>query len=269
MSEKIEVFEKNSDSQQPVLVADNWPASEPITFVLPTGRNLEVYSKDNYFEFTPSVSFSGNATDYSVQFEDHELRSGINYIAKADLPGTLSIKRKEDGASLYSEEITENTPQTLNLIQISTTEFLKVTGENPEDPAEGTFKARFLYTQDAFPDYPELTLVLYHSTTGFELIAEEPFATITLKANEISEYITVDPSEFNREYVNAVFDLIDPNDANNYIVNSFEDLETAILYNNHNHKYKFVTLRFKDISGNHQGHDYVRVDEIWSLYVTW
>lgn len=266
---KIEVFEKNSDSEQPILVENNWSVSQPITFVQSLGEKLGTYSKEEYLEFTPAVVFSENATNYSVQFESYELQLGsINYIAKEDLPGTLSIKNKADNQQLYSEEITVNSPQTFTIIQLSTTDFLGVNEENkPEDPEVGTFKVRFLYTQDAFPDYPELKLVLYYMSLGFDQFSD-PVATITLKANELSEYVTINQNYFNEGTTYGIFDLIDPNDESNYIVNNLDDLDPSIDYTlNSSNKYKFLTFRFTDM--NHTGHNGVRTNWIPALNEEW
>lgn len=266
---KIEVFEKNSDSEQPILVENNWSVSNPITFVQSLGGKLGIYSKDEYWEFTPTVIFSENATNYSVRFESNELEVGhINYIDKEDLPGRLIIKNKVDNQQLYSEEITVNSPQIFTIIQLSSTDFLGVNEENkPEDPEVETFKVRFLYTQDAFPDYPELKLVLYYMSLGFDQFSD-PVATIILRANELSEYVTINPNYFNEGKTYGIFDLIDPNNENDYIVNNLEDLDPSVDYTlNSSNKYKFLTFRFTDI--NHTGHNGVRTNWIPALNVEW
>lgn len=264
---KLEVFSKEGNSLSPILTEENWLVTEPITFIRPVGKELAVYSEEKYQAFTPVIVFSADESQYSVQFKGAEIKVGENnYIGKVELPGKFTIKDKVNGTELYSQELTTETSNTFTVMQLSENEFLPIEDSEEADPEVGHFKVRFLYTTDAFPNYPELKLVLYLASTDFSQFSE-PIATITMKAGKLSEYVVIDNNYFDTGMVTGVYDLIDPN-SGNYVVDNLSDLSTSIAYDTYDSThFKFMTFRFTD--PNNEEHNGVQAAPIGALCTPW
>lgn len=264
---KLEVFPKEGDVLSPILTEEKWLTTEPITFFQPVGKELAIYSEEEYQVFKPAIIFSNDESQYSVQFKGSAIKVGENnYIDKAELPGKLTIKNKVNGTELYSQELTVETPNTFTVMQLSENEFLPIEDSSEADPEAGSFKVRFLYTTDAFPNYPELKLVLYLASTDFSQFSP-PIATITIKAGELSEYVVMDNNYFDTGKVAGVYDLINPNDGS-YIVNNLTDFQTSLAYDTYNStNFKFMTFRFTD--PNNVEHDGVKATPIDALCTPW
>lgn len=259
---KLEVLLKEDNTT--VLVEDNITiTNDVLTFIQPLGKELAIYSEDKYVTFNPTVIFSTDASQYSIRFKENEMTlAKDNYIAIDDLPGDITIVDKNTPQSpLFTQTLTKGSGNKLNIMQLSKTDFLGIEENNEPEPATGFCKVRFLYTQDAFPNYPELTLVVYLATTNYNKISD-PIATITLKAGKLSEYVTVDNNFFGKGKVGGVFDLVDPNNADNYIVNNEKHTKTSFQFERCVN-YKFMTFRFTDSS--HTGGNNVKTAYIDAL----
>lgn len=272
-SVKLEFFTKDKDIS--ILTVDNCPIDKTINLIQPIGQELAVYDENNFIKFTPTIIFINDGSQYDVLFNDFVVKTDqTGYLSKTELPGKMTIINKSDKTKLYSSpELTEETLKTFSVMQLSDTEFLPFEDVDESNPEEGCFKARFLYTQDAFPDYPELKFVLYNCSLDFGQISDA-IATCNIKANELSEYVTINPKAFNETSTYGLFDLIDPNDESLYIVDKTVDMDPIIEFPTFNYDqytgkipYKFVTFRIVD--PNHVQHNGVRMEFIKPLAVAW
>lgn len=263
---KLEVFSK-VDNTLALVEDDITITNEGLTFVQPLGKEIALYDKDKYRTFTPTVIYSDDASQYSVLFKENEMTlAKDNYVAIDELPGDMTIISKNaPQLPLFTQTLTKESESKLNVMQLSATEFLRIEENDEPEPATGFCKVRFLYTQDAFPDYPELTLVVYVTNKTYSKISD-PVATITLKAGKLSEYVTIDNNFFGQGKVGGLFDLVDPNNADNYIVNNEKHTKTSFQFDKCV-KYKFMTFRFTDSS--HTGGNKVKAKHIEALCTPW
>ena len=229
---KLEVYkigEKQPELSQEITL-DN---SKDIELLKLVGRDIAISSSlEEYTTFTPIISYFNPNTDlYTVTFNNGELSNKVkNYIAEADLSGTLKIVR--------------------NVLDRSE-------GEEADPESRQYTKIRFFYTADAFPGHDKLKLVVYlMDLDAMQFTA--PIATIDLEAGKISEYIQIDNDAFGQGVVNGVYDLID--ESGNMIVNNLEHFNTSIPIGTSDNK--FMTFRFMDPS--HQGGDNVQCNFILS-----
>ncbi|MFS2828772.1 hypothetical protein AAH084_09885 [Bacteroides faecis] len=257
---KLEVYKvgENQPELSQEITLDN---SKNIELLKLVGRDIAISSSlKEYTTFTPIISYSDPNTDlYTVTFNNGVLSNKVkNYIAEADLSGTLKIVRNADGQVLYEQDMTIMPEGQFSLMQLSDTDFLEMSdGEEPDpDPRQYT-KIRFFYTADAFPGHDKLQLIVYLMDLD-AMQFTDPIATIDLEAGKISEYIQIDNDTFGQGVVNGVYDLIDEN--GNMIVNNMEHLNTSIRIGTSDNK--FMTFRFMDPS--HQGGDNVQCPSILS-----
>lgn len=262
---KLEVFKKDDATNTPVLTENECPSDKGITLIQPIEKELAVYTAETYISYTPTFS---DITGYNVLFKTYAITpNAANYIPVSELPGDMTIVSEADPETvLFTMPLTaESNGAKPYIMKLSDTEFLTVPESDEPDPESGYCKVRFLYTQDAFPDYPELTLVVYLATTNYNKFSD-PIATITLKAGEISEYVTVDNNFFGTGKVGGVFDLIDPNNADNYIVNNEKHGKTSFQFEKCVDN-KFMVFRFTDSS--HTGGNNVKTKPIDALCTPW
>ena len=216
---KLEVYkigEKQPELSQEITL-DN---SKDIELLKLVGRDIAISSSlEEYTTFTPIISYFNPNTDlYTVTFNNGELSNKVkNYIAEADLSGTLKIVRNVDGQVLYEQDMTIMPEGQFSLMQLSDTDFLDISDGEEADPESRQYtKIRFFYTADAFPGHDKLKLVVYlMDLDAMQFTA--PIATIDLEAGKISEYIQIDNDAFGQGVVNGVYDLID--ESGNMIVN--------------------------------------------------
>ena len=257
---KLEVYkigEKQPELSQEITL-DN---SKDIELLKLVGRDIAISSSlEEYTTFTPIISYFNPNTDlYTVTFNNGELSNNVkNYIAEADLSGTLKIVRNVDGQVLYEQDMTIMPEGQFSLMQLSDTDFLDISDGEEADPESRQYtKIRFFYTADAFPGHDKLKLVVYlMDLDAMQFTA--PIATIDLEAGKISEYIQIDNDAFGQGVVNGVYDLID--ESGNMIVNNLEHFNTSIPIGTSDNK--FMTFRFMDPS--HQGGDNVQCNFILS-----
>ena len=266
----LEVFPVSGNTTIPVLKEENWTTTnDEIVFIKPVGSELAIYSEDKYITFIPNVIFSGDANLYSLRLNEDELTIGKeNYIPKSNLPGTLKIINKESNNELFAQELTANSSDNVNIMQLSDTDFLEISETSEADPENGFFKARMFYTADAFPGHSELTLILRLANKKGKN-PSEPIATITLKANKLSEYILIDNNYYGEGYVVGTYDLID-NDGNK-IVDYTTKMKSATMFKDfpYGRTYKFMTFRITNKNPQQENQDDIRTSKVNALCIPW
>lgn len=122
---KLEVYKvgENQPELSQEITLDN---SKNIELLKLVGRDIAISSSlKEYTTFTPIISYSDPNTDlYTVTFNNGVLSNKVkNYIAEADLSGTLKIVRNADGQVLYEQDMTIMPEGQFSLMQLSDTDF--------------------------------------------------------------------------------------------------------------------------------------------------
>lgn len=167
------------------------------------GDRIDIYSEDKFIPMTPSVIFTNEADSYTIWFNDQELQNNvINYIPTENLTGDLEIRKTGETTPIFSTEVTITAGMSINLMQLSDTEFLDIPEDTePEPTVYNTSKVRFLYTGDEILNTDEIILKLYKVDVNWDWSSQVPVTyTLTLQRGVISEYVEFNMTDINNDY---------------------------------------------------------------------
>ncbi len=242
---KLEVYDKEKNTllfSQEITIEK----SKEIKLIKLPGKDVDLYSEEKYINFTPTILFSGDASQYTASFNGQELAVGeTNYLSVKDLTGKLQIFKKGVNEPLYSQEMTIAANSNINVMQLSETDFMEVPAD--DEPAPETTdiaKARFFYN-DAFSSSSSIKINFYYfDENTWDWGSELPLAaSVTLKKGELSSYVELELKE-DYGYTSFLIDAFDV-DKNEYITQYLVNYTYGPKFSEDGQKsiYKFVTYQ--------------------------
>lgn len=171
----------------------NLQPNETLQILLLPGKEIELYEEEKYITFNGSFILNSG---YTVKINGQELIQGLNYISKEKAVGNLEFyKEGEDEPIATISDISIEADSTLNLMQLSDTEFIEVPKDDEPDPLSNKIlKARFLYLGGDMLTMDKVQVDFYINDDWCWMFFPERIGTITLEKGEMSEYIELDYS---------------------------------------------------------------------------
>ncbi len=246
-SGKLEVHDKEKNRllfSQEITVEK----SEEIQLIKLPGKDVDLYSEEKYISFTPTILFSGDASQYTASFNGQELAVGErNYLSVKELTGKLQIFKEGVNESLYSQEMTIAANGNINVMQLSETDFMEVpANDEPAPEKDNLAKARFFYN-DAFSSSSSIRVDFYYfDEYVWDWASELPLAaSVTLKKGELSSYVEFELKE-DYGYTSFIITAFDV-DKNEYITQYLIDYTSGPTISKDGMKslYKFVTYQLE------------------------
>lgn len=174
------------------------------------GETIDIYSEERYVSFTPTVIYSGDASQYSLWFNEQELQNGIlNYLSVENLTGNLQIRKVNEASPVFSQEMTIEANSFINLMQISDMEFLNVPEDTEPEPTDNHKCKVRLYYPSGVLDAEEIRVDFYaFDEYMWDWASELPLAgSVTIKQGEISDYVEFTYSEDGSEYISYMYSI--------------------------------------------------------------
>lgn len=222
-------------------------ANDTVRLIKLDGELIDVYSEEDYISFNVNIIYSNEGQEnlYKVVFNDLELNNGVNYMSKKDdLTGSIEIYKEEETIPVFSKAISLDSGSSINIMQLSETEFLSVpTNDEPDPESERYTKVRFFYTSDGIPDVASVKLIVYATDYGLYSTFAEIGSIEELKVGELSAYLTCDWQYFtliNGKSTIFLYDLINLATGEKIVDHTVKKVSTSLSQSSN---WKFATQR--------------------------
>jgi hypothetical protein len=211
---ELEVYEKESNTLALEATITVVPRQVIQLIKLPE-KPMAFYDEDSYTTFTLKVFYlSGQEDFYSAYFDGQECSKGMNYISRDELTGTLEIYTEGAETPVFAQEdITLEPESSVNILQLSETEFLYLEGGGGEEEApesDDFTKVQVFYTPDDLLTEDSYTMKVYavnewYITMDDAILIDE----IEIRSGELSSYVLLDMRSYQHEESPAgiTFDL--------------------------------------------------------------
>ncbi|RNL86267.1 hypothetical protein ED312_11545 [Sinomicrobium pectinilyticum] len=182
--ELVKKGETTPEFSQEITLSENME----LEFIKLPGDPVMLYEADQYTTFSFNLSYYSieerqNYMDYQFLFNGNSIMLSSNIIRLDNLKGTLEFRKK--GETVFKEEVTVTPEETLNYLQLSEREYLRILSGDEEAPAPGACKIRFFYFADDFPGVEELEITLYYVWRNYDT---EELASFTLQPGVMTDY---------------------------------------------------------------------------------